>query len=587
MNLRGEHEFPVPPLTLPDPTQLLSLERLSHYEAIQLFVERALAANPRFAVTSENAPAVVEICQRLDGLPLAIELAAARIKLLPSQALLVRLSSRLTLLTGGTQDLPARQQTLRNTIDWSYNLLSQDEQTLFARLAVFVGGFTLEAAEAVCNAEGKLDVLGGVEALLNNNLLRQQEATDGQPRFRRLQTIREYALERLEASDEGADVRRRHAHYFATWVDTAGLKLASAGGDAVWADLIKEDYDNLRAVFAWSQATPEGRALGPGLVFSLFQFWYHYGYLSEGKAWSDQVLASLTAKEPTRARAMALFSRGAMALFQGDPSGGLPLVEESVALWRQVEQGFGLVTALWFNGLVLLNQGNHATAHPVIEECLALSSALDYPYHQTMALASLGNVAMGGGDFAEARTWFEEAMALGREIGDKRSISLALENLGEVARLQGDYARARLYYQESVALFSEIGREAGVVRSTHCLGHVALHRGDLEQAAALFYESLAMFRKLGHQRGIAECLAGLAGLAANQGQPQRGGRLLGAAAAMLSALGGAWWPADRVEYERHLAAIRAALTEEAFAVVWAAGQAMTLEQAIAYVSEQA
>jgi tetratricopeptide (TPR) repeat protein len=501
--------------------------------------------------------------------------------------MLARLSSRLKLLTGGAQDLPARQQTLRNTIDWSYNLLDEDEQTLFARLAVFVGGFTLEAAEAVCNAEGNLDVLGGVEALMNSSLLRQQEAKDGQPRFRRLQTIREYALERLEASGEAADLRRRHAHYFVKWVDKAGLKLVSPRESVLWADLIEEEYENLRAVLTWSQTTPEGLELGPALVFSLVMFWFQYGHFSEVRAWSDRVLASLAAKEPTLARGMALLSSGSMALFQGDPDGGLSLVEESVAIWRRVEKGYGLVLALFINALVLLNQGNDTAVRPVIEEYLALSRELDYPWFQTMALVNLGNVAMGGGDFAEARTWFDEALSLGRKIGDKRSIGIALNNLGEVACVQGDYARACVYYQESEALFSEVGEEVHVARLTHSLGYVARHQGDLEQAAALFHESLAMFRKLGNQRGIAECLAGLAGLAANQGQPRWGGQLLGAAEAMLSALGGAWWPADRVEYERNVAAIRAALTEEAFAVVWAEGQTMTLEQAIAYASEQA
>jgi tetratricopeptide (TPR) repeat protein len=400
-----------------------------------------------------------------------------------------------------------------------------------------------------------------------------------------LETIGEYALERLEASGEAADIRRQHAHYFAEWIAETGLKVLSPRA-SVWADLIEEEYDNLRAVFTWSQTTPEGLELGPGLVFSLFLFWFQHGHFSEGRAWSDRVLASPAAKEPTPARGMALVSSGAMALFQGDPDTALSLVEESVTIWRRVEKGYGLVQALFVNGLVLLNQGNDTAARPLIEECLALSRELGYPWFQTMALVSLGNVALGLGDFAEAGTWFDEALSLSREIGDKQLIPSTLNNLGEVARAQGDYAGARVYYKESEALFREVGEKTHVARLTHSLGYVAQHQGDLERAAALFQESLAMFRKLGNQRGIAECLAGLAGLAAEQGQPQGAGQLLGAAEALLRALGGAWWPADRVEYERNLATIRAALNEEVFAAAWAEGQAMTLEQAIAYASEQ-
>jgi predicted ATPase len=585
LNLRGEHEFPVPPLKLPDLAQLPSVERLSQYEAIRLFIERAQVARASFAINNENAPAVAEICHRLDGLPLAIELAAARVRLLSPQAMLTRLSSRLKLLTGGAQDLPARQQTLRNTIDWSYSLLNEDEQTLFARLAVFVGGFTLEAAEAVCNPESNLDVLGGVESLMNNSLLRQDEARNGQPRFRSLETIREYALERLEASGEAADLRRQHAHYFAKWVDEMGLKLASPEAGVLWVDLIEEEYDNLRAVLTWSQATPERLELGPGLVFSLLQFWFQRGHISEGRAWSDRILASPAAQEPSRARGMALLSSGAMALWQGDPDTARTLVEESVAIWPRVEKGYGLALALLINGLVLLNQGNETAARPLVEECLGLSRELGYPWIQTMALVSLGNVALGVGDFAEAGTWFAEALSLGREVGDKRLTGLTLNNLGEVARLQGDYARAYVYYKESEASFREVGEQLQLARLTHSLGYVAWHQGDLERAQALFQESLAMFRILGNNRGLAECLAGLAGLAANQGRSQRAARLLGAAEALLRASGGAWWPADRVEYERNLATIRAALTEEAFAAAWAEGQAMTQERAIAYASE--
>jgi tetratricopeptide (TPR) repeat protein len=501
--------------------------------------------------------------------------------------MLTRLSSRLKLLTGGAQDLPARQRTLRNTIDWSYSLLNKAEQTLFARLAVFGGGFTLEAAEAVCNPDGNLDVLGGVESLLNNSLLRQEEARNGQPRFRSLETIREYALERLEVSGFAVDLRRQHAHYFAGWLDEIGLKLFSpVASSLLLVDLIDYEYDNLRAVLTWSQATPEGLELGPGLIFSLMQFWFQHGYMSEGRAWSERVLASAAAQEPGRARAIALLSSGSMVLFQGDLGPARALVEESVAIWRQVEKGYGLAQTLFINGLILLNQGQETAARPIIEECLGLARELDYPWFQTHALINLGNVALGLGELAEAEARFDEALSLGREMGDNRLVGMALNNLGEVARLQGDYAGAGGYYEETLTTFREAGEEAQLPRLICCLGYVVWHQGDLERALALFQESLTLFRKLGISRGIAECLAGLAGLAASRGRPQEAARLLSAAEALLKASGSTWWPADRVEYERNLATLRAALSEAAFAAAWAEGQAMTLERAIAYALEQ-
>jgi predicted ATPase len=585
LNLRGEHEFPVPPLQLPDDGQSSSLDCLGEYEAVRLFVQRAQAAQPEFTLTAANAPAVVEICRRLDGLPLAIELAAARIKLLSPQALLARLKgdgmSRLQVLSAGARDLPARQQTLRNTLDWSYGLLGESEQRLFSRLGVFVGGFTLEGAEAVCNAQRSPDVLEGVAALADNSLLRQKEGSDAQPRFRMLETIRAYALERLEESGDLEALRRAHGYYYAhTIIDEMGTRIYSPETTR-WLDWIEGELDNVRAALAWSQSTPEGFDLGPLLVFYLTWFWYRRGYFGEGRGWAERVLASPAAQGDTLGRAMALQSSALLAMWQTDLHIAAARAEESLALWRQIGDEPGLPITLMNGGTVLINMGDDTSAYPVLKEAQALFAVTGDTYFYAITLVHLGNVALGLGNPAEARTWLDEAYGVSREFGEPWIISFALNNLGEVARVEGDYDQARRYYEESQGLLESMGDKGDLARLVHSLGYVALHQGDAARAEAQFTHSLAMFRTLGNRRGIAECLAGLAVLWAGRGASRRAARMLGAAQGLLDAAGAAWWPADRVEIERSLAALRSELDEETFAAAWDAGQAMTLEQAIA------
>ncbi|MEJ2559070.1 MAG: tetratricopeptide repeat protein, partial [Anaerolineae bacterium] len=585
LNLRGEHEFPVPPLKLPDRQQLPPLERLGSYESVKLFVERARAADASFALTDRNAPAVAEICHHLDGLPLAIELAAARVKLLSPQAMLGRLSASLKLLTGGARDLPARQQALRNTLDWSYGLLDPGEQTLFARLGVFVGGFTLEAADAVCSLGGGLDVLEGVASLVYNSLLRPEQGASDQSRFRMLETIREYALERLEESGELEAARRAHALYYARVIIDGGWSKLFSPEATTWLDWLESEHDNVRAALTWSQATPEGLELGPPSIDNLTWYWYRRGYFAEGRTWCERVLASPAAAEDTPGRATALMDSGMMAMWQGDLKAAVARAEESLAIWKQLEDEHGLPIALMWNGIVLVNMGADEAAHPLLKQAQAWFRRSGDSYFYAVTIVHLGNVALGLGDPVEARAWLDEAHALSREIDEDWLISFALNNLGEVARVGGDYDQARAYYEESEALLRAMGDQGDLARLVHNLGYVAQHQGDYQRAEAQFKESLGLFRKLGNKRGIAECLAGLAGLAVEQGRPQAAARLLGAAQATLNASGAAWWPADRVEVERNLAAIRAAMGEDAFTAVWEAGAVMTLEGAIAYASE--
>lgn len=608
LHLRGEYEFPVPPLKLPERTQVWSLERLRQYETVQMFVERAQAARADFTLTSENALAVAEICHHLDGLPLAIELAAARVKLLPPQALLARLSSRLTLLTGGAQDMPARQQTLRNTIDWSYSLLNEAEQILFSRLAVFVGSFTLETAEAICNSDDTLsgavghlvagpghspstlptvtgqtlNVLEGVTSLFNNSLLVQQDTSGNQPRFRMLETIREYALERLQESNQLEALRQQHAHYFAEQIDEIGTNFHFYAG--LRLDWAEEEHDNLRAMLTWSQGRSDEVELGLRMVGTLFWFWYRRGYFSEGRAWCQRFTASTSQNRWRVGRASLLLGSGSMALLQGDLAEAGRQLQEGVTISRELEDERWLAPALLAWGALALHQGDMVTAQHIFEETLVIGKRFNRGYVIANSLLNLGNVAVAHGDYSTARDLFEQAAALAKTNDNNWLVANALNNLGEVARIQGDDEQAQRSYEESQALFSKTGDKPDVARSLHSLGYVAQHQGDYDRAEACFRESLIMFQELGNKRGIIECLAGLASLAAAQGQPQGAARLLAAAEAQLSASGAAWWPADRVEYERNLSAIQAALDQETLAATWAEGQAMTLAEAIAYAS---
>jgi predicted ATPase/Tfp pilus assembly protein PilF len=584
LNLRAEHEFRVSPLTLPDLQQAPGPEGLSQYEAARLFIDRAQAAKAEFAVTNENAPSVAEICHRLDGLPLAIELAAARIKLLSPEMILARLEGRLNLLTGGARDLPERQQTLRSTLDWSHSLLTLDEQTLFARLGVFAGGFTLEAAESIVNPDGTLDVLEGVASLLNSSLLQRRALNGSQARFGMLGTVREYALERLAENREGEALRRQHAHFFVAEVEEMGPRLFTIDSSLAleWFD---GERENLRAALTWSQSTPEGLALGPRLVRHMSWAWSRLGRLAEGREWAERVLSSTADLEPA-ARAAATFAAGQMATHRGDLDSANHWLDESLALSRQVGDEDGVAMALTANGLVLLHRGDVAGARPLVEESLAICRQRGIQWNLCLNLGHLGDIAMGLGDFAAARVLLDEAGAVARETGEPWIISGVENNHGDVARAQGDYDQARVSYEESGALYRELDSKPDFARSIHSLGYIAHRQGEYQQAQALFEASLSLFQEIGIKRGVVECLAGLAGLLVDQGQPQRAAQMMSAAETAMSALEAAWWPADQIEYDRNLSTIRAVLAEDLFDEAWAEGQSLELEALVADLLQQ-
>jgi predicted ATPase/class 3 adenylate cyclase len=731
LRLGGERRVAVPPLALPDPRDLREgaappTARLARSEAVRLFVARAQAVDAQFALTAANATAVAAICARLDGLPLALELAAARVRILAPAALLARLEHRLGLLTGGARDAPARQRTLRAALDWSYDLLSVEEQTLFRRLGVFAGGFTLEAVAEVCaTPPGRpldaLDALDSLDSLVAKSLARPVEAAGAEPRFAVLESVREYALELLTAGGEEPAARRRHAAYYLALAERAEPALAGPDQGS-WLDRLEQEHDNLRAALAWAS---EGGTMEAALRLAgaLWPFWDLRGHFTEGRRW---LAAALRRPGPARPawRAKALHGAGALAWDQEDYGAARPLLEEALAVERASGNRRGIAAALDRLGDVARHQRDYELARSLCEQSLALCRELGDRPGTAAALTNLANVARRQGDQGRAQAFYEQSLAVSREVGDRRGIGWALNGLGlvasargedrrarahyeaslvafrevddrrgiasllltnawHVAQPQGDYARARALCEESLALSRELGDRRGVgfaqarlaqiaaargdaalARSLYeqCLailretgdqastawtladlanlarrqgdqrsagaryrqslavfrqlgdarglgwslcglGWVAQHheaaapgrssteasrgtpadrrRGAAQPAAALFREALGVLRACGDRRGIAHSLAGLAAVAVAEGRPVPAARLLGAVEAALDALGSSIQAEDRADCERAAAAARALLDDAAYAAARAAGEAMSLEQAVA------
>jgi predicted ATPase/class 3 adenylate cyclase len=581
LRLSGEHEVAVQPLSLPDRTRPPDPGHLTQYAAVRLFVERAQAVKADFAITNENASVVIEICHRLDGLPLAIELAAARIKLFLPQALLARLRSPLTVLTAGARDLPLRQQTLRNTIDWSYTLLGASEQTLFARLAVFVSGCTLDVVEAVCNATGDLpiDVVDGMAALHDQSLVQQLEGLDGEPRFTMLEIIREYALERLDQRGEVKALREWHAAYYLALAEQAEREIVE-GQQQVWLERLEIEHDNMRAALEWYQTAEDGMEAGLRLAGALGPFWFNCGYPSEGRRWLEGALVR-SSRASAVVRAKALIQACDLTYDQGDLARAAVLGEAGVQLLRAVGDKRDIAWALHTLGKVGLAQGDDTRATTFFEESLALFRELGNKVGIAHSLSNIEKVVLSQGDYQQAAALLEESLALFRELGRKAGIAWSLNNLGELARSQGDYQRAAVFYDKSLMLFRELGNKWGIAAALTSRGNVALHQGDHQRAAGHFVESLVISKERGDKRSIASCLEGLAGVAGMTGYPERAARLFGAVEATHQAIGTAMSPGDRIEYDRHVAAARTQMDATAFAAAWAAGRSLSLDQAIA------
>jgi predicted ATPase/serine/threonine protein kinase len=584
LHLRGEQEFEVPPLALPDLADAASAEALSQYAAIALFVERAISIQPEFALTDENARAVAEVCIRLDGLPLAIELVAARLKLLSPADMLARLEHRLTLLTGGARDLPARQQTMRGTISWSYDLLSESEKKLFRRLSVFVGGCTLTAIEAICgNAEELgIDLLEGLASLVDKSMLRQKRQAKNEKRFQMLETIREFGREQLLTGAEAEELQRCHALFFLDLVERSE-PLLTGPEQVVWLERLESEHNNLRAALRWSKESGEIE-LGLRMAGTLWRFWEVRGHQSEGRDWLVQLLEGSEGAS-RQARARAFLRAGGLERDQGNYAQARLLFQNGLALYQELDDKWGIAATLNGLGDMAHQQVNYTEATARYEEALVLFKEIDNQLAVSYVLNNLGNVTRDQGDYERAAEIHGEALALFRNLGDKRALATSLYNLGEVAQYKGDYSRASELQDESLALKREVGDKRGIMFSLTNLGDIARCQGEYERATAFYEESLALCRELGDKRGVTFCLEGLAEVACTQDTFERAARLFGAAEALREAIGSPLPVVERADYERNVRMARDGLNEATFTELWTEGRQMDMERAIAYALE--
>lgn len=578
LHVYGEHEFPVPPLSLPDLKSIPPVEVLAQLPAVALFVERAKAVKRDFALTRENAATVAAICARLDGLPLALELAAARIKLLSPSAMLTRLESRLSLLTGGARDLPTRQQTLRSTVDWSFGLLNTAEQTLFRRLAVFTGGCTLEGVEAVCDTKGDLgiDVLDGMASMVDKSLAQQVEQADAEARFFNLSTIREYALERLAESDDEAATRRAHAAYY--------LVLAEEGADEVvahpeWLDRFEIEHDNFRTAldFLIKRGDPEW-ALRLGAA--LFPFWETREHLIEGRAAISRLLAlEKTAPRP-KLRARLLFAAAVLTSEQGDSAAGRQLFEQSLETCVELNDKRGVAVALNALGLNARDHGELAHASMLFDRCVAIWKELGDSADIARALSNLAGVTKLQGEHARASALYEECLAMFRKAGDGAGVAWTLNCLGDVAREKADFAAARKFCELSLMDFRQLRDGWGIASALLDLANLSSDQGHNDDARRLFGESIRAFQDLGHKRGVARVLECLAASAAAQSKAEQALHLAGAAAALRQRLGAPLTPAEQPRLEKALEFARRTLGDAPGLTAWMEGWEMPVDQAI-------
>jgi len=577
LHVYGEYEFPVPSLAIPDPQTVPGPEALSRFPAVALFVERAKAVKHDFAITKENAATIAAICTRLDGLPLAIELAASRVKLLSPAAMLARLESSLNLLTGGARDLPVRQQTLRGTVDWSYSLLDPAEQSLFRRLSVFIGGYTLEAVEAVCDTKGDLgvDVLDGMASMVDKSLTQQLEQPGAETRFLMLSTIREYALERLAESGEESATRRAHAAYYLVLAEDCGAELASR---PEWLERFDLEHHNFREALEFLIRTGDAE-WGMRLGAALFHFWEMREHFAEGRALLGALL-KLPGAARQKLRARVLFYAAVLTAAQGDLASAQKLQQESLDTSRELQDQRGVAVALNALGVTARDRGDLATACSLFEQCVATWRDLGSPVDTARALSNLANVVKLQGDNARASALYDECVAIFRDAGDATGVAWTINYQGDLLRETADFAAARSCYEQSLSAFRKLGDGWGIASALCDLARLSAAQHSYQDAEHLYSESISMFRDLGHKRGIARVLECLAVSAAAQSRPEHSLRLAGAAAALRQRIGVPPIPAEQSRLERLLKPARDMLSNTAGLEAWSSGWDMSMEEAV-------
>lgn len=580
--IAGEMTWRVPSLSVPDPARLPSLDRLSQYEAVRLFIERATAARPDFTVTERSAPALAQICHQLDGIPLAIELAAARVKVLPVSQIAERLDDLFRLLTGGGRTALPHHQTLEAAMDWSYDLLSEPERVLLGRLSVFAGGWTLEAAEAVCAHDGVasstfLDLLTQlVDKSLVMARVHDESAVEG--RYWLQEPVRQYATRKLQVSGTEAAVHRYHWEYFVDIVEHSSLRGAD---QAQWTERFIIERANLRAALERSKTSKDGADATLRLAASLWWFWFTQGALTEGRAWLEGALA-LPGATNAAARAAALYGAGAIAWTQGDLRRAAELAGVALDLCRELDDRLGVIYSLTILGAVRMFQGEYARTTVMAEEALALSRQLRYEWETATVLGLLAWTARYQGEFARAEGLCIESLSIFQSLGDTWGRASMLSHLGNVTWRQGRCEQAEQLLEESIGLARDVGHRSQLAASLHELARLELVRGNAARAEALEIEAMVLRRDQGELWGIAECLEGLAAAAQAAGESERAARFLGAAAALRETIGVPLPSADVGDRDRVLSATQAALGDERFAAATTRGRAMMLDQVLEY-----
>jgi predicted ATPase/DNA-binding SARP family transcriptional activator/DNA-binding CsgD family transcriptional regulator len=580
LDVAGELNWPVTSLSVPD-GQPSTVEEVEGYEAVRLFVERARHRNPAFSLTPQNAPAVVRICGRLNGIPLAIELAAARVGLSVEQ-IAARLDDSLKLLTTGSKTASPRHRTLRGTLDWSYALLSEPERRLFGRLSVFAGGWTLEAAEVV-GAEGQTeqgDVFDLLSRLVDKSLVVAETTGSGGVRYRMLEPIRQYAREKLEEGGEAEEVRRRHASFFLAQAEEAEPRLWGPE-DMEWLERLEVEHDNLRAALSWTLERGEAEP-GLRLAGALWTFWEAHGHYREGRRWLEKALPK-DGRASAAARAKALEGFGWLVFRAGEMNRAVVAAEEGLELSEDAGLG-GAVRAKFLGllGWLVEVQGHHARAKELLEEGLILSRDVDDKFGIADTLLMLGSTMSSLGERKRERKLHEDGIALSRELGYVRTLGRLLFSVGYGLLLEGDYERGAALNEEAAALYRERGYKGGLEFVLDNLGWAALLQDDHERAKTSYEESLMLCKELGDRWTASESLEGLACVAGVRGEAERAAKLFGVAEALREAVGSQHTTEEDALREPYLAASRSRLDEEAWDKAWAEGRAMSMEQAIEY-----